>query len=214
MMSAVRLDNKKLRHWPDSVFVLKAWNEDAVKSIDVGGNELPDVDPRIAQFKETLVMLRLCGNKIAVLPPALLELGALKKLDVSSNPLIGLPEALQDSLVSLVELCCSGCGLAALPPLDRLVNLEILRCGQNTLTKLPEALPSALIELHGDENRLTEVSSASFGGCARLRVLRLAHNPTLRSAALAPLVSLVTLDLRQCKYVGWSGVRLGRLLRD
>lgn len=198
-MSVIRLDSKKLRHWPATVFALRGWNEDPLKSLDVGGNELEDVDIRIAQFKDSLTSLRLCSNKIIVLPPALFELAALKKLDLSSNPLREpLADTLQDSLPALVELCVAGCGLPRLPPLHRLACLEILRCGQNEIAALPEPLPPLLLELHADGNRLTGVDEAAFGPCARLRTLRLSINP-LRVASLGCLGALATLDLHLCR---------------
>lgn len=199
-MSAIRLDSKKLRHWPASVFALRAWNEDPLKSLDIGGNELTEVDARISQFKDSLTVLRLCSNKIGALPPALYELAALKKLDLSSNPLHEpLSEGLQDSLPALVELCVSGCGLGRLPPLHRLGCLEILRCGQNEIAALPEPLPPLLLELHADGNKLVSVSEASLGPCGgRLRTLRLSGNP-LSVASLGCLRALVALDLRLCR---------------
>jgi hypothetical protein len=86
-------------------------------------------------------VLHLTGMGLTALPPAVLDLHGLVRLDLSGNELRELPEDLGRALTGLEELWLNDNPLVSLPPsLERCLSLRILDLRDTELTSLPRGL--------------------------------------------------------------------------
>lgn len=146
--------------------------------LDLKNNELQEIPSWIAELSQ-LRVLRLHGNPLAAIAPAVFALPRLEELDLDrcGGALTALPETLGE-LRSLRILRLTGHKLAALPDsIGDLAKLEILAVAENRLAALPE----------------------SIGRLSALRQLDLRRNllPTL-PPTIGALESLAELDVTDC----------------
>ena len=181
-------------------------------TVDVGGNSLRSLPPRLATAMPAITRLRADHNQlmcVQALP------GGLTALDLAFNAaLVRVPQCIA-LCAGLVTLNLASCGLTDLPPslgaLNRLTELNVADnaltglldalfegCGslasldarRNAITSLPACLgrPSgaalSLIALQLDANKVAALPAGMLAACTRLCDLSLSANP-LTAATLA-----------------------------
>lgn len=160
---------------------------------------------------DRIVELELRGKKISprplprsltTIPEEIGQLTALEKLEIRSNEIKQLPDALF-TLTKVIELDVSNNGLEALSPkIRQLVNLRKLRVGMNKLMIVPESIGSlaALEDLDLSSNDIEELP-ASVGDLLNLRRLDLGENVLSNlPASLEKIPRLATLSLKRNRF--------------
>ncbi|CAK9293626.1 unnamed protein product [Gordionus sp. m RMFG-2023] len=136
-----------------------------------------------------LVSLEVRDNMLHNLPPSMLTLPKLERLDLGNNEISILPEQLV--LPSLQELWLDGNQLASLP--SSICNLAKLSCvdlSENQLTTLPNKIGKLvnLTDLDASKNELIDIPS-SIGELKDLTILKLEQNK----------LTTLTEDIGNCK---------------
>ncbi|XP_071442248.1 chaoptin-like [Hetaerina americana] len=150
-----------------------------LRHLDVSRNRLEHLDGTMLSQTPHLLSLGLAANRLTILPDnAFAALGALLRLDLSSNPLRANFKELFHYLPTLRTLSLAGCGLSGSAPSLRL---------------------PALLNLDLSDNTLEDVSSSSAAGVPRLRILTLTRNKftSLPSSAWPMLPRLRALDISE-----------------
>eukprot|EP01105_Mastigella_eilhardi_P005909 TRINITY_DN1758_c0_g1_i2.p1 TRINITY_DN1758_c0_g1~~TRINITY_DN1758_c0_g1_i2.p1 ORF type:complete len:352 (-),score=41.85 TRINITY_DN1758_c0_g1_i2:44-1099(-) len=121
-------------------------------------------------------------------------MAGLTHLHLGLNLINTIPPMLASTLLNLQELRVEGNNLTSIPPLDKLVHLELLSVGFNRLPDLP-ALPPSLTTLIAPANHFGRVP-ATVLTLPALRHLDLSENGlTFLPADLSSMKSLVQLFL-------------------
>ncbi|WPR71490.1 leucine-rich repeat domain-containing protein [Flavobacterium sp. NG2] len=123
------------------------------KTLDLIGVGLESIPPEIFEI-ESLVTLRLRGNRIKIIPNEIEQLINLKELNIIDNQIATLPSAL-----------------------FRLPNLQIILGRKNNLTEIPKSvrLSSSLRTLNLAENKIKKIPS-EIGKVKMLAALSLKKN--------------------------------------
>lgn len=158
--------------------------------------------PEELQRFEHLAVLDLCDSKLQEIPSWIAELSQLRVLRLEGNPLAAIAPAVF-ALPRLEELNLNRCGrvLEALPEtIGELRSLRILRLTAHKLAALPESIGDlAKLEILAvAENRLAALPE-SIGRLSALRQLDLRRNllPTL-PPTIGALEALEDLDVVDC----------------
>ena len=110
-------------------------------------------------------------------PKELCDLPALKKLNISGNPLLAIPESIA-SLTSLQTLFCMMTEITTLPiGIGALTSLQHLYLSGNALTSIPSSIGylRSLTDLDLSNNKLSELP-VTLRSLLALRRLNLSHN--------------------------------------
>ncbi|EGD79477.1 TKL protein kinase [Salpingoeca rosetta] len=147
---------------------------------------LTELSPSLFRATSQLLTLALSNNFLQALPASVFAgLSTLQRLVLSSNAITALPSTVFRDLTSVNLLDLNNNKLTALPPglLDSCEELASLACNSNDLTSLPPNL---------------------FDNTPHLFQLSIADN-SLRDIdrALAPLTSVVVLDLERNQLTSW-----------
>lgn len=154
-------------------------------------NRIEDLSPLSSLSK--LEQLDIGYNAFTTL--ALPSLPAIRSLSVAGNAIKQLGALTAYS--TLKELDISACSVYDLEPLQKITTLEVLRAGNNSIgiTKYLETLP--LIELHLENNLLSDTESISK--IASLQIVTLSANPELSDiSTLSSLPQLTLLFINDC----------------
>ena len=118
--------------------------------------------------------LDLSGNALGPSLDHVVQLAALRELNLEANTLTSLPLQLGELLHELEWLSARRNLLSSLPPLHDLSRLEVLDLRENKLQSLPTPMPSALKQLLVSHNCLRELPD--LGGCTSLELLHCQSN--------------------------------------
>ncbi|KAG8529955.1 uncharacterized protein KY384_005436 [Bacidia gigantensis] len=149
-----------------------------LESLDLSYNAITQISRGIARLSN-LHTLKMAGNKITSLPADLVEVTALKDLDVSQNSLRGslLPVSVKRS-ISLKIIDASFNALDSITGCENLKipALQILKISQNRLTSLADVSCSPeLTTLVADGNKLASIPEG-FASLTKLRNADLSRN--------------------------------------
>ncbi|XP_019368962.1 PREDICTED: leucine-rich alpha-2-glycoprotein [Gavialis gangeticus] len=175
LLQELHLSSNRLHCLPAGLL----WPVPELRVLDLTGNLLEDLPPKIFCASRLLQHLVLEGNRLGRVQPSWFRsLGALQWLDISGNQLQKLPPH---------------CFLA-------LHALQSLDLSHNFLSSLPAAALEGLAQLERlnlEGNRLQVLAEDTFHPTCGLRYLFLQNNSlsALPDAALLPLRRLDTLDL-------------------
>uniref|UniRef100_A0A336KYN4 CSON002187 protein n=1 Tax=Culicoides sonorensis TaxID=179676 RepID=A0A336KYN4_CULSO len=99
--------------------------------------------------------------------------------------------------------------------LGRLEIIETLYLDNNKLKRIPLSLPSSLIDLHLENNLITDIQPQALAGLKTLALLNLSHNKIIYLPGL-PLPRLSRLNMRFCELesVNQELVKMSPYLRD
>jgi internalin A len=189
--------------------VAEGWQE-----LDLSGQELTELPVEIGKLKqlESLILgkkvegyervgnrnlEKVSGNNLKTLPPELLDLPNLRKLDISGNPLESIPDVVTQ-ILHLEELILIRVELTEIPDaIANLTNLTQLDLSGNEITEIPEAIANLtnLTQLHLSSNEITEIPEA-IANLTNLTQLDLSGNEiTEIPEAIANLTNLTQLHL-------------------
>ncbi|MFN6484523.1 leucine-rich repeat domain-containing protein [Nostoc sp. DedQUE02] len=149
----------------------EGWQE-----LDLSGQELTELPVEIGKLKqlESLILgkkvkgyepvagrflEKVSGNNLKTLPPELLGLPNLRKLDISGNPLESIPDVVTQ-ILHLEELILIRVDLTEIPDaIANLTNLTELVLSDNQITQISEAIANLtnLTELVLSDNRITQI---------------------------------------------------------
>ncbi|MBK6825088.1 MAG: leucine-rich repeat domain-containing protein [Saprospiraceae bacterium] len=142
----------------------------------IGSNGLESVPESVWELAN-LEELRLDGNKLKTLSPAIAKLTKIKKLWIGGNSFEGFPEAVC-KLEQLEVLFAFGCRLSVLPSsFASLRNLLELHLGDNAFEQFPEVICElrSLRKLWLNGNKLSSLPQ-SFANLRELRELNISNN--------------------------------------
>lgn len=147
-----------------------------LKILSLNDNQLSGV-PDLSGL-ENLEILSLSANStLTQLPPSVLGLTTLKRLDIGYTSISELPEGIKD-LTVLEELFASAANLTSLPlSIGEMNSLRVLLLANNELTELPPSLGNLanLERLDLSRNRLTGLPTG-FSQLTNLRQIRFTNN--------------------------------------
>jgi ankyrin repeat protein len=150
-LSDNQISNDALQHLPTEVLA----GMGRLSSLSLAHNQIRMLHPNVAAL-HGLVNLDLSGNGLSDLPLEIARCAVLQRVNLSCNQLATLGAGLCQ-LTRLVVLDVSSNQLQSLPSgLLTLHNLQMLEASNNLLAALP-ALPTSLLSLHLDHNRLVEI---------------------------------------------------------
>lgn len=165
--------------------------------INVSFNQISVLDDRICDY---VLVQRLIanGNLLTSIPPNIVRMTALKKLDLAHNKLTQLPDAFE-GMRFLEHVDLSHNLLEQLPPSFASLQLTALNLSHNKLTLAPLQVASMewLMDLDLSGNQLTSVPS-EYMSLTQLIALNLESNKVsdFPNALLQYCTELVTLRLR------------------
>lgn len=143
--------------------------------INISFNQIAQLDDRICDY---VLVQRLIarGNLLTSIPPNIVRMTALKKLDLASNKLTELPDAFE-GMRFLEKVDLSHNQLQQLPPSFASLQLTDLNLSRNKLAVAPLQVASMewLMRLDLSGNQLTEVPS-EYMALTQLTVLDLESN--------------------------------------
>jgi Leucine-rich repeat (LRR) protein len=198
-----------------------------LQQLDVSRNRISSVSPGTFQSVGGLTELILADNPVlGRLRQELMMLvgtgGRLQTVDVSRSGLTQVPAALTRSirtlqlagnsvttvrcgdldsypLLQLLNLADNQIGEMEEDALGRLEVLSTLYLSGNRLLTVPRSLPSGLVTLHLQRNRIQELNSGDLQGLPRLKYLSLCCSDisTVRNGAFSQLTALQTLDISE-----------------
>ncbi|KAL2091519.1 hypothetical protein ACEWY4_013782 [Coilia grayii] len=161
-----------------------------VEWLNFGKNKITsqNIDPQAFKGLKFLSRLYMDGNLLEQIPSALPS--TLQELKINDNNLRELQESSFEGLSSLITLELEDNMLSegnvdpqAFTPLT---GLSYLRLGRNFFRTIPQGLPSSLLELYLENNKIEEISEAAFNQTYNLNVLVLRHNK-IDESRIAPL---------------------------
>ena len=140
-----------------------------------------DLDPVPASMKElyNVTEINLGGGIIRMIPDCIIELKAVKELNLFGNPLETRISGNLWKLTTLIDLDFLYCQLTSLPDaIGNLINLERLEVQDNALTSLPNTLWNLrrMKTLYLSGNQLTEIPDTLGENLLDLEVLHLSDN--------------------------------------
>ena len=153
-----------------------------IDSLDVSESGLSGLKEGDFELLPKLTVLRLGGNQLSELPPAVFsDLSSLESLDLSNNRLQELPAGVFAGLSSLSTLELHNAGLSRLPDgvFSGLSSLKELGLDANQLSELPRTVFSGLSNLESLDlgaNRLSSLEDGVFSGLSSLKELELHTN--------------------------------------
>ncbi|GAB3919525.1 hypothetical protein GCM10028804_11460 [Larkinella terrae] len=168
-----------------------------LETLDLQGNRQLTIPDGTFSDLNTLEKINLDNCYLRQFPMAVVQLGNLKQLTISNNPLGELPSAIS-SLRQLNVLQANSCQLHKLPEsLGELIRLKSLGLSGNQLDTLNFDLGqlSGLVSLSIFNNQLRYLP-ASIGQLARLDQLNLSGNKLVRlPESIGDLINLTSLSL-------------------
>ncbi|MBD2301551.1 leucine-rich repeat domain-containing protein [Nostoc sp. FACHB-190] len=149
------------------------------RELDLSGQELTELPVEIGKLQqlESLILGKkvegyervggrfleeVSGNNLKMLPPELLDLPNLRKLDISGNPLEKIPDVVMQ-ILHLEKLILIRVELTEIPEaLAKLTNLTELDLSSNQISETPEALANLtnLTELDLSSNQISQIPEA------------------------------------------------------
>lgn len=141
--------------------------------LDLGSNKLTALPNELFDHLKLLKKLNLSQNQLVTLPDSLGTLTQLQELSVTHNKLQSLPASLGSSL-GLTSIALDSNQLTELPSYLGAMKLTSLTASGNMLRTLPETLPSSLQSLELKNNQLQSIPSLSR--LSQLRRLDLSFN--------------------------------------
>lgn len=148
-------------------------NPDQVHKLFLNGQNLTQVPPEIAKFKN-LDVLDLSDNHITELPNFLFDLKGLSYLDISDNKLTKISEKIRQ-FTSLLELYANNNELTTLPAsIAKLPALGIY-LSHNKIESIPPEMSNMMLEVLDLSHNEIEALPKSIGHF-RADILKLNHN--------------------------------------
>lgn len=158
--------------------------------INLGKNKLTSagIAPQVFKSLKHLSRLYLDGNLLQLVPADLPS--TLQELKINENKLREIEENSFQGLNNLLTLEMEDNVLSEgnVSPFafNPLTQLTYLRLGRNHFRTIPQGLPSSLLELHLENNRIEEISDSIFNQTTNLNLISLRHN-RLDESRIAPL---------------------------
>ena len=190
-LESLDVSNNQLDALPDDVGSLR------LRRLDVSNNGHFRLKPGNADaLAARLQQLLIASNNLGSLPGAVLQLHALRELDLHDNGLSDVPDRFSE-LPMLETLNLSANRLAQCPStLTHLKKLQLLNVSRNQFTSLTAefcaALSSTLTSLELAGNRLGECTAAAESPLARLTSVQLLDLSDNRIEKLSPSFGLMT----------------------
>lgn len=162
---------------PATLAALRRGDLAGVRELDLSNCGLTELPEELFGLAGTLEVLDVGGNRLTDLPPRMAELRALRVLFASGNRFRTSPPVL-GALPALSQLGLRGAGISELPAEALPPAIRWLTLTDNRLERLPEALGELpqLQKLMLAGNRLTALPG-SLARAERLELLRLSVNP-------------------------------------
>ncbi|XP_061778575.1 prolargin [Nerophis ophidion] len=153
-------------------------NATGVRWINLANNRIQRIDKQVFQKIPDLLYLYVQGNQLKEVPsglPASLEQLRLGRNRISKIPAGALSKMGNLTLLDLYhnQLSDSGLGANTFKDLSSLMQLNL---AHNVLKKMPAGVPSGLIQLFLDKNRIDDIPKDYFQGFGHLAFVRLNYN--------------------------------------
>ena len=185
----------------------------------LAGNKIADINRRSFRYLTKLMYLVLKANPINVVPRFHFNSAFLSYIDLSECELHRLPRGLPNSVrylqlrrnnmtsmskgffedvpyVSILVLDDNGIVSIAPGTFQHMTYLQQLWLNNNRLDEIPQGLPTSLLRLLMDGNRIRNVSAGTFASGCRLNTLSLMGNGLehIDYSSLHPLLNLTSVD--------------------
>lgn len=187
--------------------------------LDISNNRLEQLEHAQLNKLQSLQGLRLSNNRLTSLPKYFGQYRSLRSLNLSSNSLSEFPDFLCE-IRTLVDLDISFNSISNLPKIGQLTTLERIWATNNKLTGSFSDSIGDLVNLREIDIRFNAITSidvlatlpnlefltvghnsisAFEGKFAKLRVLKMNHNPVTRFGLTTSVPSLSVLSLASAK---------------
>ncbi|XP_071373921.1 prolargin [Centroberyx affinis] len=153
-------------------------NASDLRWVNLGNNRIQRVDKKVFEKVPGLLYLYMYRNKLKEVPsdlPAGLEQLRLDRNHISKIPAGAFNKMEHLTLLNLYhnQLSDSDLGKNTFKSLKNLMQLNL---AHNTLKKMPAGVPSSVIQLFLDKNRIDDIPRNYFEGFSHLAFIRLNHN--------------------------------------
>ncbi|XP_041837652.1 prolargin [Melanotaenia boesemani] len=153
-------------------------NASEVRWINLANNRIQRIDKQVFQKIPALLYLYAHRNQLNEIPAGLPA--SLEQLRLDRNRISKIPAGALNKLENLTlldlhnnQLSDSDLGKNIFKDLKSLMQLNL---AHNTLKKMPSGVPSGLIQLFLDRNRIDDIPKDYFGGFTNLAFVRLNYN--------------------------------------
>ncbi|XP_006784448.1 prolargin [Neolamprologus brichardi] len=153
-------------------------NASEVRWINLANNRIHQIDKQVFEKLPALLYLYAQRNQLNEVPSGLPE--TLEQLRLSRNRISKIPPGAFNNMGSLTmldlyhnQLSDSGLGKNSFKGLTNLVQLNL---AHNTLKKMPTSIPTSLVQLFLDRNRIDDIPKNYFDNHAHLAFVRLNYN--------------------------------------
>ncbi|XP_026162987.1 prolargin [Mastacembelus armatus] len=153
-------------------------NATAVRWVNLANNRIHRIDKQVFEKIPALLYLYAHHNQLKEIPSGLPA--SLEQLRLSSNRISKIPAGAFNKMGNLTmldlyhnQLSDSDLGKNLFKDLKSLMQLNL---AQNTLKKMPEGVPSGLIQLFLDRNRIDDIPKDYFKDFTHLAFVRLNYN--------------------------------------
>ncbi|XP_018577028.1 leucine-rich repeat-containing protein 40 isoform X3 [Anoplophora glabripennis] len=172
------------------------WNMKPLTNLDLSSNVLTNIPEKISMFQDLTVLNDISNNAIPKLPSGIGFLVRLIDLNVANNKLTDVPPDIVN-LRNLLKLDISHNSIKHLPDMGELRKLQLLYAQHNDIEEIPEFLGCGQVEeVYFGNNFIKDIPIEFCENLVHLKVLELRDNQIeLVPNEITNLAHLTKLDL-------------------